>query len=194
MILANDVPNLHNEQRRLPEEERDTKSLWRTRREARKAGERQMKILAVAKRRNGKHEPIGDQQRSVEDRRVRRSREMVQALQEVDDHERGERRDCERVAIDERRARVMLSKQSYEDTHAPHGSERVVEYVRADDGLPTAMMEVEGVRRAVKFDSCARYSVVGTEWMQYGERLSKPPPVDYVEGIGGITLAVIGIW
>ncbi|OWY96884.1 hypothetical protein PHMEG_00032731, partial [Phytophthora megakarya] len=55
-------------------------------------------------------------------------------------------------------------------------------------------MEVEGDRCAVKFDSCARYSVVGTEWMQYGACLSKPPPVDNVEGIGGITLAVIDIW
>ncbi|OWZ08579.1 LOW QUALITY PROTEIN: hypothetical protein PHMEG_00018855 [Phytophthora megakarya] len=191
MILANDVPNLHNEQRKLPQEELDTKCLWRARREARKAGERQMKILAVA---NDKHEPIGDQQRSAADRQVRRSREMVQALQEADDRERGGRRDWERVANDERSARVRLRKQSYEDTYAPHGSERVVEYARADDGLPTAMMKVKGVRQAVKFDSCARYSVVGTEWMQYGERLSKPPPVDCIEGIGGITLAVIGIW
>ncbi|OWZ16708.1 hypothetical protein PHMEG_0009459 [Phytophthora megakarya] len=150
--------------------------------------------VTTLKRRSGEHEPIGDQQRSVEERRVRRSREMVQALREVDDRERSGRRDCERVANDERRARVRLNNQSYEDTHVPHGSERVVKYVCADDGLPTAMMEVEGNRRAVKFDSCARYSVVGTGWMQYGERLNKPPPVDYVEGIGGITLVVIGIW
>ncbi|OWY96885.1 hypothetical protein PHMEG_00032732 [Phytophthora megakarya] len=69
-----------------------------------------MKILAVAKRRSGEHEPFGDQPRSVEDRRVRRSRETFQALREVDDRERGRRHDCERVANDERRARVRLSK------------------------------------------------------------------------------------
>ncbi|OWY93426.1 hypothetical protein PHMEG_00037187, partial [Phytophthora megakarya] len=182
IILVNDVPNLHNEQQRLPDDGVGTKSLWRTRREARKAGEGQINILAVAKRRSSEHEPIGDQQRSVEDCRVRRSREMVQALREVDDRELGGsgRRDCERVANDERRARVRLSKPSYEDTYAPHGSERVVEYVRADNGVPTAMMEVEGERRAVKSDSRARYSVWITSRC--------------IEGIGGITLAVIGIW
>ncbi|OWZ16705.1 hypothetical protein PHMEG_0009456 [Phytophthora megakarya] len=52
IILVNDVPNLHNEQRMLPDEGLDTKSSRRARREARKAGERQMKILAVVKRRS----------------------------------------------------------------------------------------------------------------------------------------------
>ncbi|OWZ05814.1 hypothetical protein PHMEG_00022026 [Phytophthora megakarya] len=192
--FARDFPNTEARSRNDAFLQAKKETTDETRREVRKAGECQMKILAVAKRRSDEHEPIGDQQRSVEDRRVRRSREMVQALREVDDHERGKRRDCERAAKDERRARVRLSKQSYEDTYTPHGSERVVEYVRADDGMPTAMMEVEGDRCAVKFDSCVRYSVVGTEWLQYGARLSKPHPVDNVEGIGGITLAVIGIW
>ncbi|KAE8908289.1 hypothetical protein PF003_g7538 [Phytophthora fragariae] len=42
--------------------------------------------------------------------------------------------------------------------------------VAADDGLPTAIMNVNSEKHAVKWDSCARYSVAGSEWMQRGER------------------------
>ncbi|OWZ03688.1 hypothetical protein PHMEG_00024532, partial [Phytophthora megakarya] len=66
--------------------------------------------------------------------------------------------------------------------------------VGSDDGLPTAKMTVEGVQRLVKLDSCARYTVAGTDWMAYGNKMSDEAPVDYVEGIGGFPLDVIGVW
>ncbi|KAE8968781.1 hypothetical protein PF011_g27053 [Phytophthora fragariae] len=66
--------------------------------------------------------------------------------------------------------------------------------VLAEDGLPTATMDVEGERLPVKLDSGARYSVAGTDWMLRGERARRPPPVDVVEGIGGFVLDVIGVW
>ncbi|KAE8972323.1 hypothetical protein PR001_g26646, partial [Phytophthora rubi] len=69
-----------------------------------------------------------------------------------------------------------------------------VEYIGADDGLPTAIMEVAGTRRHVKLDSGARYTVAGTDWMQYGDRVARAAPVDYVEGIGGFLLDVVGVW
>ncbi|KAE9272147.1 hypothetical protein PR003_g30294, partial [Phytophthora rubi] len=66
--------------------------------------------------------------------------------------------------------------------------------VLAEDGLPTATMDVEGERLPVKLDSGARYSVAGTDWMLRGERARRPPPVEVVEGIGGFMLDVIGVW
>lgn len=69
-----------------------------------------------------------------------------------------------------------------------------VEYVGADDGLPTARMEVGGAPRHVKLDSGARYTIAGTDWMEFGDRIDMEAPVDYVEGIGGFLLDVVGVW
>ncbi|KAE9234239.1 hypothetical protein PF005_g1966 [Phytophthora fragariae] len=55
-------------------------------------------------------------------------------------------------------------------------------------------MEVAGTRRHVKLDSGARYTVAGADWMQYGDRVARAAPVDYVEGIGGFLLDVVGVW
>ncbi|KAE9085333.1 hypothetical protein PF010_g20496 [Phytophthora fragariae] len=55
-------------------------------------------------------------------------------------------------------------------------------------------MEVASTRRGVKLDSGARYSVAGTEWIAYGDRVSGKTPVDFVEGIGGFLLDVVGVW
>ncbi|EEY55742.1 uncharacterized protein PITG_09714 [Phytophthora infestans T30-4] len=41
---------------------------------------------------------------------------------------------------------------------------------------------------------CARFAIAGTQWMQYGDKLVDKAPVDYVEGIGGFLLDVIGVW
>ncbi|KAG3074346.1 hypothetical protein PI125_g22016 [Phytophthora idaei] len=64
----------------------------------------------------------------------------------------------------------------------------------AEDGLPTATMDVEGERLPVKLDSGSRYSVAGTDWMLRGEQSRQPSPVDVGEGIGGFLLDVIGVW
>ncbi|OWZ06564.1 hypothetical protein PHMEG_00021159, partial [Phytophthora megakarya] len=53
---------------------------------------------------------------------------------------------------------------------------------------------IEGTVRSVKLDSCARYTVAGTDWMEYGSKVSNEAPVDYVEGIGGFLLDVVGVW
>ncbi|KAE9159536.1 hypothetical protein PF002_g32839 [Phytophthora fragariae] len=49
----------------------------------------------------------------------------------------------------------------------------------ASDGLPTALMDVDGERVHVKLDSGARYSVAGTDWMLRGERCRRAAPVDW---------------
>ncbi|GMF31611.1 unnamed protein product [Phytophthora fragariaefolia] len=68
------------------------------------------------------------------------------------------------------------------------------EYVGANDGLPTAIMDGVGTRRQVKLDIGARNIVAGTSWMQYGDRVEKEAPVHYVEDIGGFLLNVVGVW
>ncbi|KAE8894772.1 hypothetical protein PF003_g21374 [Phytophthora fragariae] len=66
-------------------------------------------------------------------------------------------------------ARVSLVK--HRGSSATKVPQERVEYVGADDGLPTAVMQVAGVRRQVKLDSGARFTVAGTDWMQYGDRV-----------------------
>ncbi|KAE8914371.1 hypothetical protein PF003_g1689 [Phytophthora fragariae] len=66
--------------------------------------------------------------------------------------------------------------------------------VAAGDGLPTATMEVDGEQWPINLDSGARYSVAGTDWRLRGERLQEAAPVDFVKGIGGFGLDVIGVW
>ncbi|GMF44471.1 unnamed protein product [Phytophthora fragariaefolia] len=61
------------------------------------------------------------------------------------------------------------------------------------------MMEVDNVKSPestaiCEVDSCARFTVAGTNWMPYGGKLDKRAPVDYVEGIGGFLLDVVGVW
>ncbi|KAE9012989.1 hypothetical protein PR001_g9034 [Phytophthora rubi] len=63
--------------------------------------------------------------------------------------------------------------------------------MEASDGLPKAMMSVDSDRPPVKLESGARYSVAGTA---RGKRLRGPAPVDFVEGIGGLLLDVVGVW
>ncbi|KAG3055943.1 hypothetical protein PI124_g23056 [Phytophthora idaei] len=67
-------------------------------------------------------------------------------------------------------------------------------YAEADDRLPTATVMIDDVHRDTKLDSGARFSVAGTERMAYGNRVKCEAPVDYVEGIGGFLLDVLGVW
>ncbi|GMF15652.1 unnamed protein product [Phytophthora fragariaefolia] len=66
--------------------------------------------------------------------------------------------------------------------------------VESSDGLPTAMMLVDGATRCVKIDSGVRFSVAGTDWITRGERKTVDAPVTYIEGIGGFLLDVLGVW
>jgi hypothetical protein len=62
------------------------------------------------------------------------------------------------------RARVSLIKHR-RDGAGPCRTDKAneVEYVGADDGMPTAIVNVAGTRRHVKLDSGARYTIAGTE-------------------------------
>ncbi|GMF66733.1 unnamed protein product [Phytophthora fragariaefolia] len=92
-------------------------------------------------------------------------------------------------------ARVSLVKHRRASEEAPRTTNvESVEYIGADDGLPTARVSVIGALWSVKLGSCARYTIAGTDWMKYGDKLTKSAPVDYVEGIGGFLLDVVGVW
>jgi len=64
----------------------------------------------------------------------------------------------------------------------------------AHDGLPATLVTVKGEKRTVKIDTCARYSIAGTGWKALGKRLNERPPAAEMEGIGGATLVVLGLW
>lgn len=68
-----------------------------------------------------------------------------------------------------------------------------VEYVGAGDGLPTARITIDSVQRSIKLDCGARYTDAGTDWMQFRDHVESLAPVNYVEGIGGFLLDVIGV-
>ncbi|KAI9994808.1 hypothetical protein PInf_011643 [Phytophthora infestans] len=88
--------------------------------------------------------------------------------------------------------RLVQRQRSVTDTDATGASDDLG--VSAEDGLPTATMDVEVERLPVKLDSGERYSVTGTDWMLRGERSKQASPVDVVEGIGGVLLDVLGVW
>lgn len=91
-------------------------------------------------------------------------------------------------------ARVSLLQRSITPSGVGEVADGRMVTVAADDGLPTATVLTEDGYQAIKLDSCARYSVAGTDWMLRGERSREKAPVDYVEGIGGILLDVLGVW
>ncbi|ETP43607.1 hypothetical protein F442_09686, partial [Phytophthora nicotianae P10297] len=167
----------------------------RTRRQARRAAKRQRVMVATA-RLEKRHDNEQKQRRIREVRSAVRLQERNEALERLEERRRQrDDPDGKPAAKPTDQARVSLVKQQKEATGAASArSSEAVEYVGADDGLPTARMEIEGVQKLVKLDSCARYTIAGTEWMTYGDKLTDKAPVDYVEGIGGFLLDVIGVW
>jgi hypothetical protein len=125
------------------------------------------------------------------ERRTRREHQRSEAREVF--AQRGEQREAVRLLDDGRVAQVRLVQQQTA-AHGATARDDSVYSVLAEDGLPTAAMDVEGERLPVKLDSGARYSVAGTDWMRRGERARRPAPVDVVEGIGGFTLDVLGVW
>ncbi|KAG3137485.1 hypothetical protein PI126_g17387 [Phytophthora idaei] len=105
------------------------------------------------------------------------------------DHRKG------RAASDGEPARVRLvqSKRASGVGHTDEDTENGMQYAEADDGLPTANVTVEGVPRSVKLESSARYTVAGTAWIQYGDPASYETPADYIKGVGGFLLDVVGV-
>ncbi|KAE9181812.1 hypothetical protein PF004_g24423 [Phytophthora fragariae] len=167
------------------------------RRRARKLRKRRHVKVLMARRRAEERVSAEEAQRAAEELREERRRvaegamdEMLQRKLQQADNSVGEtakpRGGAARVSLVQHRRDTVQARSTLVDETA--------EYVGADDGLPTAEMTVAGARRHVKLDSGARYTVAGTDWMQFGDRVTTEAPVDYVEGIGGFLLDVVGVW
>ncbi|KAE8993323.1 hypothetical protein PR002_g20276 [Phytophthora rubi] len=166
------------------------------RRKARKAAKRLSVKALLAKRRRAERET--DEVRRLAEEAVKESRRRVaaEAVAELDAKRESRRHDEDSSRVRQAgAARVSLVKHQRGGDQVSQAAERPdVEYVGADDGLPTASMKVNGVQRRVKLDSCARYTIAGTDWMAHGDKVDVSAPVDYVEGIGGFVLDVVGVW
>ncbi|KAE9260527.1 hypothetical protein PR003_g34330, partial [Phytophthora rubi] len=128
-----------------------------------------------------------------DERRARREQQCREARDEL--ARRQPEPNVERSRDDgDERAQVRLTQRRREPTDTESTDGETAFGVLAEDGLPTATMDMEGKRLPVKLDSGARYSVAGTDWMMRGERVSRRAPVDVVEGIGGFVLKVVGVW
>ncbi|ETM98057.1 hypothetical protein PPTG_19834 [Phytophthora nicotianae INRA-310] len=147
-----------------------------------------------ARKRSVERQEEAERVRVARERQETRKRNAAGALSALE--ERRQRRTSEPQGEGEDKPmRVSLVKhQNGRDIQQKDAGSEAVEYIESEDGLPTAVMTVDGVRRSVKLDSCARFTVAGTEWMQYGDRVTTEAPVDYVEGIGGFLLDVVGVW
>ncbi|KAE9260508.1 hypothetical protein PR003_g34341, partial [Phytophthora rubi] len=138
-----------------------------------------------------------EQQRLDCDELVRRRQaDADEALRELEDRRqrRTEARGVNEPAQPLEPVRVSLVQRASRGTEEVTSNDDDATYVEADDGLPTATMGVSGVQRTVKLDSGVRYTVAGTNWVAYGDRVSCTAPVDFVEGIGGLLLDVVGVW
>ncbi|ETP27614.1 hypothetical protein F442_23108 [Phytophthora nicotianae P10297] len=61
--------------------------------------------------------------------------------------------------------------------------------------LPTALLKfTKRHTQEVRLDSCAQFSVAGKELRRFGRCLTREAPVDIVEGFGGGTSRVLGVW
>ncbi|KAG1696689.1 hypothetical protein DVH05_017912 [Phytophthora capsici] len=139
----------------------------------------------------------GPEEKKHDGRAMKRRRQAEIAMQNLE--ERKNQRAMESAVNEnverEHSATVKLVKQVRGCGEAiPMTNQDDEERVRSADGLPTASMRIDRAWRDVKLDSCARYSVAGTEWMQFGDKLDIEAPVDYVEGIRGFLLDVVGVW
>ncbi|KAE9295538.1 hypothetical protein PF008_g24238 [Phytophthora fragariae] len=159
------------------------------RRKARKQAKRQRVKRALVKRKGREQAEEAERRCCVEMESEERRQKADEALQEAERRSgrqariTGRSSEAVRVSLVQRRHVEQGGQKSEEDDTAAS--------VEADDGLPTATV---GERRHIKLDSCARYTIAGTEWMQYGDKVCGRAPVDYVEGIGGVLLDVIGVW
>ncbi|KAE9345497.1 hypothetical protein PR003_g7919 [Phytophthora rubi] len=166
------------------------------RRKARKAAKRLRVKALLVKRCRAEKETDEARHRTEEAVKKSRRRVAAEAVAELDAKRQRRQHDEDGGRVRQAgAASVSLVKHQRGGDQASRTAERPdVEYVSADDGLPTASMEVNGVQRRVKLDSCARYTIEGTYWMAHGDKVDVSAPVDDVEGIGGLLLEVVGVW
>ncbi|KAI9991638.1 hypothetical protein PInf_016981 [Phytophthora infestans] len=156
---------------------------------ARKTAKRQKVKMRLAKRREEENKTEEGRRQAADAVCGRRRQHADDAMAERAERKRNKCPESEQSL--ESRPEALARRTS---SNTPVTADETIEYVGADDGLPTAMMHVESVRRQVKLDSGARLTIAGTDWMANGDKVEMKASVDYVEGIGGFLLDVIGVW
>ncbi|EGZ16797.1 hypothetical protein PHYSODRAFT_500434 [Phytophthora sojae] len=136
------------------------------RRKARKRAKRERVKILLARKRSVQREKAAEQQRMSDERLAERQRVADEAVKELEERKL-------RRARDEAEGRVRQQGKPARVSLVQHRGEEVEQRT---------------------LDSGARYTVAGTEWMQYGDRVERAAPVDYLEGIGGFLLDVMGVW
>ncbi|KAG7396365.1 hypothetical protein PHYBOEH_002346 [Phytophthora boehmeriae] len=167
------------------------------RKRARKQKERQSAKVRLAKRREAEQQVKEQERAVVQEQWDERQRVATATLEQFEAMRRvaesatdGNEPDPLKTA----RVSLVTRRDGVGNEQRDQTGRGAVEHVKADDGLPTAVMELSGVRRQVKLDSGARYTIAGPEWMKYGDKVDRAAPVDFVEGIGGFLLDVVGMW
>ncbi|OWZ13950.1 hypothetical protein PHMEG_00012643 [Phytophthora megakarya] len=129
-----------------------------------------------------------DKRRRVKALAVRRGRE-----------ERAEEAE-HRSAASERQARrrqdadaLQQHWQQGNEHEAPSGGAASLNLVQQERHVDGERQGV-GVKKKVNLDSGAKYTVAGTEWMMYGDKVDCAALVAYGEDIGGFLLGVVGVW
>ncbi|GMF20644.1 unnamed protein product [Phytophthora fragariaefolia] len=158
------------------------------RRVARKQAKRQQVKRALARRRERVQAETLARRCCMEMELEERRQKADQALHKLEQRRSLRRDEPSRVDGDRMRVSLVQRQYDHDDGRVCVGKD-VVECIEADDGLPTATVLVSNERKCIKSDSCA-----GPEWVRYGDRISRDAPVDFVEGVGGFTLDVIGAW
>ncbi|OWY95936.1 hypothetical protein PHMEG_00033922 [Phytophthora megakarya] len=155
---------------------------------AKSSGEDDLMSARLVRRRTQK----ADKRRRVKALTVRRRRE-----------EGAEEAEPRRVADERRRqdadaatAALAAKRQQGDEQEARSGGAARVSLVQHERRVNG---EIQGVGRSdaqkrAKLDSGARYTVGDIEWIMYGDKIDCAAPVDYVEGIGGFLLDVVGVW
>ncbi|KAI9991655.1 hypothetical protein PInf_017001 [Phytophthora infestans] len=157
---------------------------------ARKTAKRQKVMTRLAKRREEENKTEEGRRQAADAVCGRRRHHADDAMAERAERKRNKCPENEQSLEfrPEALARVSLVKHQRTYSNTPVTADETIEYVGADDGLPTAMMHVESVRRQVKLDSGARLTIAGADWMANGDKVEMKASVDYVEGIGGFLL------
>ncbi|KAE9185142.1 hypothetical protein PF004_g23450 [Phytophthora fragariae] len=166
------------------------------RRQARKRAKRERAKVCLARKKRRERDEADEQQCASDARLEERQQVAVETIEQLRERRRLRERGEVNVRAGQGHNQARESLVQHRDSSTTRRATRDddVEYIDADDGLPTAIMEVAGTRRHMKLDIGARYTVAGTDWMQSGDRVVRAAPVDYVEGIGGFLLDVVGVW
>ncbi|GMF14722.1 unnamed protein product [Phytophthora fragariaefolia] len=126
-------------------------------RKARKSAKRARVKVLLARKRSMERKREEERQRMSNERLTERQQASDEAMKALKEQQRQHVRDEGECQVEQHGtlARVRLVQHRADEAERRVAAGETVEYLGADDGLPTAIMEVVGTRRQVKLDSGA---------------------------------------